>query len=154
MVANANTNPDAGNGEELTILSDADDLKQTLADARLMGRAIRERWPIDEQKRMALVNRLCRIVEKEDVATTDQQGGVQYDEDKADRNATAAARVLVAMMAQNQRDEQPQRQAAAPVVNVGVQVNGNTQPGRTLASSIAQRIRLERLPADAPDGDS
>ena len=138
-----------GEGDPIVICSDITDSKQSLADTRLMSRAVRERWPIDDVKRAVIINRLCRIVDKDDVAVTDQQGTVQYDEATADRNAIAAARVLVAMISQNQRDEQP-RQQMAPVVNVGVAVNGNPQSGRNLATAIAERIRTERLSHNAP----
>jgi hypothetical protein len=135
----------SGEGQELRILADPQDHKQTLVDARLMARAVRERWPIDEDKRAAIVNRLCRIVDTEQVASITADGREVNDEDKATRNSIAAARVLVAMIGQNQRDELPHGGPLPPVVNVGVQVNGNPQPGRTLASQIAQRIRAERL---------
>jgi hypothetical protein len=116
-----------------------------------MARAVRERWPIDEEKRAAIVNRLCRIVDAEEVATITGDGRQVMDEDKATRNSIAAARVLVSMIGQNQRDEAPRGGTGGPVVNVGVQVNGNPQPGRTLASQIAQRIRTERLSQHASE---
>jgi hypothetical protein len=141
----------SGEGQELRILADLSDHKQVLTDARLMARAVRERWPIDEEKRAAIVNRLCRIVDAEEVATITGDGRQVMDEDKAARNSIAAARVLVSMIGQNQRDEAPRGGPPAPVVNVGVQVNGNPQPGRTLATQIAQRIRTERLSQHASE---
>ena len=59
-------------------------------DIRLWGRAMRERWPVNEKSREAIVNRLLRIV---------------IDPSSSNREVTAATRVLVSAEAQNQQDE-------------------------------------------------
>jgi len=57
------------------------------------------------------------------------------------REKVAAARVIVAMNAQN--NPQPQQQT---MVNVGVKIeNNNSDAGRTLASQIVDRIRTARI---------
>lgn len=74
------------------------------SDARLVARAIKERWNIPEEKRPAIVGRLLDIVGKTHVTVMTKTGPEELD-DKADVNAIAAARVLVAMEGQNQADE-------------------------------------------------
>jgi hypothetical protein len=148
-MSDAHNDASRGEGEAVEILVDSAAPKELAGDIRLLSRAVSERWPIDPAKRAAMVNRLCRIVDKDAVTTIDKDGREVHDEEKADRNAIAASRVLVQMIGQNQRDEAP-RQSMAPVVNVGVAVNGNPQSGRNLATQIAQRIRLARLSGDAP----
>jgi hypothetical protein len=91
-------------------------------DIALIGRAIRNRWPMSAKTRRALVNRLVAVTEKEEVL-------VEYGPDKtlipmdgpADDKAIAAARVLVSMMGQNQADEHHTDDANRP--NGGVNVN-------------------------------
>ena len=58
-------------------------------DASLEGRALRERWPITDEMRRAIVNR---------------QATIAIDPKSANRSSTAAARVLVSMEGQNQAD--------------------------------------------------
>lgn len=92
------------------------------SDSRIVARAIKERWKIPDDRRDGLVTRLFDIVEKTSVTVMTKDGPELID-DKADVNAIAAARVIVAMEGQNQEDEKP---SAAPTVNVGVAVNGVT----------------------------
>lgn len=92
-------------------------------DARLIERAIRHRWTIEDAKRPGIVDRLIGIVAKTEVGVMSKHGIVQLD-GPADQNAIAAARCLVAMDALNQADERPV--AGATQVNVGVAVNGVT----------------------------
>jgi hypothetical protein len=136
----------AGEGD-LTILRDPSDFKETRKDIGLLSKSVGQVWPVTEEHRIAVLNRLLRIVDKESVAVACKDGGVQYDEDKADKNAILASRVVQAMVSQNIRAERPVNQFAQlqPVVNVGVQVNGNPNGGRTLAAEIAERIRIERI---------
>lgn len=56
------------------------------ADAAMVGRAIRERWPIPEEYRAPIVNRIVRIV---------------VDPSSSNREATSAARCLATMDSQN-----------------------------------------------------
>ena len=94
------------------------------SDVRRIEQALRNRWELPQRLFEALPAAMMKLL----------VNGTSRDQ-------IAAARVLVQLNAQN---TQPQERAA-PVVNVGVQVNGNPQAGRTLASEIAERIRIERL---------
>mgnify|MGYP003338111204 CR=1 FL=1 len=94
------------------------------SDVRRIEQALRNRWELPQRLFEALPAAMMKLL----------VNGTARDQ-------IAAARVLVQLNAQN---TQPQERAA-PVVNVGVQVNGNPQAGRTLASEIAERIRIERL---------
>ena len=136
----------SGEGIDLTILRNPADFRETSRDIGLVSKAVGSVWPVSDDHKVAVLNRLLRIIDKEAVAIACKDGGVNYDEDRADKNAIAAATVVQRMIGQNMQASRP---AAAgfvqPVVNVGVQVNGNSQTGRTLASEIAERIRIERL---------
>jgi hypothetical protein len=109
---------------ETTLLTDP---AHTRKDLREVETAIRKSWQIPD----ALFER-AGIVIGQILATG------------SNREKNAAARVLIAMNAQN---HPLPTQNTAPVVNVGVQVNGsgNTDAGRTLASAIAERIRANRI---------
>lgn len=61
-------------------------------DLRLVGRAVKQRWPIPEEKRVAILSRLFRIVE----------------ENPEDEVAIKAIAQLRGMEQQNQKDEQTQ----------------------------------------------
>ena len=61
------------------------------------------------------------------------------------REKVAAARVIVAMNAQNNPPQPPPQ----PIVNVGVKIeNNNSDSGRNLASQIVERIRASRVSGD------
>ena len=94
------------------------------SDVRRIEQALRNRWELPQRLFEVLPGQMMKLL----VTGTA-------------RDQIAAARVLVQLNAQN---TQPQDRVA-PVVNVGVQVNGNPQTGRALASEIAERIRIERL---------
>ena len=135
-----------GEGRELTILRNPADFGETRRDIGLLSKSVGSVWPVLPDHKTAILNRLLRIIDKESVAIACKDGGVNYDEDKADKNAIAAATVVQRMIGQNLQAERPTFHAPAPVVNVGVQVNGsNTDAGRTLASAIAERIRANRI---------
>lgn len=78
--------------------------KRVLADMNTIRRALRERWPIPEETRSVLLERLKTIIEKPTVQAMSKDGPVSLD-GPADANAVRAASVLVAMMAQNQADD-------------------------------------------------
>lgn len=80
------------------------DPKMEKADINLARRAIRERWPLTAEVRQGLINRLLRIVDKEEVAVSTKEG-IEYLDGPADTNAIAAARVLVAIEGQSQADQ-------------------------------------------------
>jgi hypothetical protein len=109
---------------ETTLLTDP---AHTRGDLRQMESAIRKGWALSDKLLENLPKVLVDVVAKGSM-----------------REKIAAARVLVAMKESNDRPTTP---APAPVVNVGVQVNGssNTDAGRTLASAIAERIRANRI---------
>lgn len=125
----------------MELLSDDSKHETVLKDARLILRADKERWPVPDEVRTAVVKRLAEIVEKREVAVVDSEGGVNYDESIADKNSIAASKALALLVGQNQKDTQP-KQSTQPVVQVGVQVNGNPQSGRTLAGEIVKRLRI------------
>jgi hypothetical protein len=102
------------------------------SDMQLIGQAVRKGWKIPD----LLLDRLPAALAK--IVTEGEP-----------RHKIAAAKVLVQMHDSNSRTAGGG--TGGPVVNVGVQVNGNPQSGRNLATQIAQRIRLERLSADASE---
>ncbi len=89
----------AGQEEDTTLLTDPHRMSH---DLRLLARAVKERWPV--RKRDVVVKRLLGIVEKTQVEVMTKTGPASLD-GPADANAVAAARVLVAMEAQNQDDQ-------------------------------------------------
>lgn len=90
-----------GQGGDLSLYTDEKRVKQ---DSRLAGRAVRERWPMEQGKRATLVRRLYGIAEKT-IVDVPVKDGVYPSELHADQNAIAAARVLAQMEGQNQADE-------------------------------------------------
>ena len=61
-----------------------------MTNDRMLQRAIKQRWPIPEQYKKAVIDRQVKIA---------------IDPDASHREATAAARVLIAAEQQNQVDE-------------------------------------------------
>ena len=61
--------------------------EEGVRDTRLIERAVREQWPIDAEYREAIVRRQVKVA---------------IDPDVSSREATAAARCIVAMVGQNQ----------------------------------------------------
>ncbi len=93
--------------------------------ARVLGRAVNERWPIGAADRVALIAQLNDIV----------RNGNR-------RAKTAAARVLVQMEAQNQTDSQQ------------AEKYGRIDAGKATESSIVTDLRVPPPRAlDAPGGD-
>lgn len=114
-------------------------------DCRLVTQAVQQRWPITTDKAAAVVDRLMGIIQTTEVMAPTADGGIGPDQGKADANAVAASRVLTAMVAQNQRDEQATRPKQGMTVNVGVAVNGGTDDRRAATLRIAERIRAGRV---------
>jgi hypothetical protein len=102
------------------------------SDMQVIGQAVRKGWNIPDSILQRLPQALAKIVVE-----------------GKPRDKIGAARVLMQMHDSNNRPAG--RGTGGPVVNVGVQVNGNPQSGRNLATQIAQRIRTERLSADASE---
>lgn len=90
----------------------------------MLARAIREGWEIPKAKRGEIVDRLLRVMEKEEVAVMTKEG-IETLDGPADTNAIGAARVLVAMDGQNQtdfwnQDKNERLDAGKTTENVGI----------------------------------
>jgi hypothetical protein len=73
-------------------------------DIGLMRRAVRERWPVDDKMRAAIMERMGKIISKPAVQVM-TASGKQILDGPADSNAVRAAGVIVAMVQQNQADD-------------------------------------------------
>ncbi len=93
------TKPDESGGRG--VLEDAHHLR---ADAQLLSRAIKQRWPVPPEKRGTIIEKLVKVVEQESTTVIDSEGNPI--EITNARNQAACARVLVAMDALNQSDDQ------------------------------------------------
>jgi len=80
------------------------DERYVKADTALLRRAIREGWGVSRETKEAAKARMDAIVRKKVVLTLTQNGPVE-NEDVADSNAIAAARVLTSMTGQDQADD-------------------------------------------------
>lgn len=102
-------------------------------DARLLERAIRNRWGIRNRLKKKVIHRLETIIDKVTVDVMTKAGPYASD-GVADANATAAARVLVAINGQDQADDfEETKNPPAPVnVNVYNQNNIQTVDARTV----------------------
>ena len=104
--------------------------KEVVADARLIERAVRGRWGV--RRRGMIRRRLEEIVAKTEVevhfGTKEGPVGVNSP-DSADKNAVAAARVLVAMDSMDQADDHFEVKNKTPATpGVGIYVNGGNNP--------------------------
>lgn len=136
---------------EIVVLSDPHRIK---SDCNMIRRAVKAGWLVPQEKRPDVVKRLLEIVDTREHVTADDGGA-----EAADRNAIAAARVLVAMTSENQADthhveahNQRERHhadnlakpAAGTTVNVGVQVGGTSD------ASIVQFFVEQGIPDKMP----
>ena len=110
-------------------------------DIALVANAVKKRWPIKAANARELVDRLLDITRKTEV-TVATKDGVATVEAPADVNAIAAARVLVAMVGQN--DKAAEGPKAGPTINVGVQVDARSDDRRDRILQIAERVRASR----------
>lgn len=151
MLANAHFDP-ANSGEE-GLLSVLTDPRQEVRDLKLLNRAVRGRWNIPLEHREAIVNRLLRIVSKEQVTVMTKAGPCSLEE-PADKNAILAARVLAGLEGQNQADEhlasQPSEDRRGMTFNIGAigSISMGQEPlspsdAKRQAEEILQRV-LER----------
>lgn len=122
--------------------------KETRNDLSLVSMAVKKRFPITDTKAKKIVDRMMVIIEKTTVQIPLSDGAVFDCESTADKNATAAAKVIQAMSAMNQRDEfeamrrgVQSKQQSQTVVNVGVSVDNRTNERRNRALAIAERFR-------------
>lgn len=95
--------PPGGQGE-LSVLSDPHRIR---SDCRLIARAAADGWGMTPAERQTVRGRLVEIVQTKAVMVTAHIGDEEVqipDGSTADRNSTAAARVLVAVDALDQAD--------------------------------------------------
>ena len=118
-------------------------------DIALVANAIKKRWPIKAANARELVDRLLDITRKTEV-TVATKDGVATVEAPADVNAIAAARVLVAMVGQNEKAAEGPR--AGPTINVGVQVDARSDDRRDRILQIAERVRASRISVEPSAG--
>jgi hypothetical protein len=107
----------------------------------MVSRAVRENWDVPGEKRGEIVDRLLKVVEKQEVEVMTKEGVVAID-GPADVNAVRAARVLVAMDALNQtdywnQDKNDRLDAARSTENVGIEPVILRQP---ISSDIVRRL--------------
>lgn len=95
-------------------LSGSDTVERDIAMA---SRMVKERWKVTPKKRQEIIERLMKVVGKDKCEVMTKVGPCFLDA-PADKNAVAAAKVLVAMVGQNQEDEhlpmKLEAKAAAP----------------------------------------
>lgn len=151
MTVNSNSESNCS-GEEgaLSVLTDP---RQEVRDLKLLNRAVRGRWNIPLEHREAIVNRLLRIVSKEQVTVMTKAGPCLLEE-PADKNAILAARVLAGLEGQNQADEhlasRPSEDRRGMTFNIGAigSISTGQEPlspsdAKRQAEEILQRV-LER----------
>ena len=89
--------------------------KRGISETRLLEKAVRQRWPIPDEYRLAIMERQARIA---------------IDEDASNREATSAAKCLISAERQNQMDDmahddllarQPQSAVAAASTGMSIQ---------------------------------
>ena len=135
--SNGHSEPSIGGQGVLAVLSDE---HHERADLRLIGRAVRERWPVTARE--TIVGRMLEVVEKRVVSVMTKAGPAVLD-GPADTNAVSAARVLVAMEAQNQSDEHKLLDKTAPDQHEHTHV-ALTDAQRLAKEQRAMEILLER----------
>jgi hypothetical protein len=144
MIAlNTTGNSDGDNGGQGASVSILADPHRTASDINLARRAVRQRWPVKDEHRGIVVDRLMDIVQKAEVSVMTKEGPEKI-EGPADSNAIAAARVLVAMESQNQADEHH----AAPAPQ-NVNVNVSVDDRRSRLAAISARLGIEGVVVDA-----
>ena len=78
------------------------DISRDLADTKLIGRAIREGWPIFASDKSTIIRKMMAKVEKDTVTTINARGEeIELDND---RNQIAAAKVVIDADKMNQTD--------------------------------------------------
>lgn len=134
------------------------DQKFVTNDLKLIKKSLR--WGLTGKKRRCVVDRLCKIAEKEYTTRVGPEGDEILDEELAEKHALEAMKILVAIGAQEQRDEHLDRRLTHGVdnpkqttINVGVNVDNRIDEERTATLAIAKRIRESRiLPVVEPGG--
>lgn len=129
--------PVKGSERESQILTDP---HRTRSDARMLKMAVNRRWPRPKNVE-AIVERLEGIVGKEFSEIVTKDGVISIDT-PADSNAIRAAAVLVAMEAQNQKDDVVEREAANGVNHARFTITVEVEQQRDRLAAIAQRLGL------------
>ncbi len=131
-----------GEGRELTILRNPADFGETRRDIGLLSKSVGSVWPVLPDHKTAILNRLLRIIDKESVAIACKDGGVNYDEDKADKNAIAAATVVQRMIGQNLQAERPATAGFAPTGTGDHSIKFTSVSSRTPSSAIWSELTV------------
>lgn len=91
--------------------------ERAVSDIKLMGRALKERWPMSPERRARIITTLCQIVDTDtfEVEKVECEGGNNGEGTRTKtvgkitmpnhRNQIAAAKTLIAADALNQSDE-------------------------------------------------
>lgn len=112
----------------------------TARDSRLVEKAIRQRWPIDEAKRATIAEALVKIASNRGSSV---------------RNRTVAARVLVAMDAQNLEQEKMDRGQPPPAPALHVHMTYEELlrlPYDELLRLHREALALPLVDSDTPSG--
>lgn len=133
-----------GKGGVLTNLQNPAEVSKDIA---LIQRAITQRWGV--QKKELIQNRLLKVLQKEEVTIASKEGPLTVEE-PADRNAVAAARVLVQMNGQDIECEQfDVKQGKPPVPGTQVNVFANSsQPGLSPILQLARNLGAREVIID------
>lgn len=132
-----------GKGGILTNLSNPAEVSKDLS---LIERALKGRWGIPDSKKALIQERLLKVVNKEEVSVATKDGPVTVEE-PADRNAVAAARVLVQMNGQDIECDQFESKSGKPTVpgtqvNVFANTNGEASSKPRLSPAIQLAVNL------------
>ena len=124
--------------------------KSITTDLSLVKKSLR--WGLTGTKRKAIVNRLCKIAEKEFTTRIGKDGDEILDEELAEKHSLEAMKILVAIGAQQQRDEHLEKRLTGgtghppqTTINVGVNVDNRIDEQRAETLAIAKRIREGRI---------
>lgn len=146
-VAKSNSTNGTGNGRERVIKARGGDSGRLLTDqnrigpdARLIERAVRNRWGV---RRKGLIRRRLEDIVAHEQTLVLSKDGPEISMSEADRNAIAASRVLVAMNGQDQADDFEEAKAATPQLSpVNVHIDARTSQIIQLAKQLGARTLL------------
>lgn len=111
-------------------------------DLRLVAKAAKHRWPTSDAAKTEAVKRLRGIIKKTSVSMVTRQGELVNVELPADINSIQAAKVLVDMEGQNQKDDH----AEEGIGQGGIEINIGTDALQVKAQQYGlTESRLKRL---------
>lgn len=149
------TNEDSPTGDTSSwgkggILTNTSNPSEVSKDLSLIERALKNRWGI--RKKELIQDRLLKVLNKEEVTVATKDGPVTVEE-PADRNAVAAARVLVQMNGQDIECEQFEIKSGKPttpgtVVNVINASESASKPGASRILQLAHSLGARELIID------